>query len=62
MRAASFLNDMAPTMRSKPHAEEFWHGKKNGWLPKHLIEFRRVGIVTILDKKPNKMQKKANQW
>ena len=59
VRTASFLHDMAPTMRSKISAEELWHGKKNGWLPKHLKEFGRVGIVTILDKKVNKMQEKG---
>ena len=46
-------------MRSKISAEELWHGKKNGWLPKHLKEFGRIGIVTILDKKVNKMQEKG---
>ena len=56
---ASFLYDIVPTMRSKTSAEELWHGKKNGWLPKYLIEFSRAGMVTILDKKVNEIQKKA---
>jgi len=59
LTTASFLNDLAPTARSKLSAQELWDGKKSKWTSSHLIEFGRVGLVKIKTKITGKLDDKA---
>ena len=51
LRTASFLNDLAPTVRNNKSAQELWDGKR--------IEFGRVGLVKIKTKITGKLNDKA---
>jgi len=59
LTTASFLNDLAPTERSKLSAQELWDGKKSKWTGNHLIEFGRVGLVKTKPKITGKLDDKA---
>ena len=56
---AAFLHDLGPTVRNSKSAEELWTGKATKWTGKHLIEFGRVGLVTIKSAKTGKLQDKS---
>lgn len=59
LMTASFLNDLAPTARSKLSAQELWDGKRSKWNSRLLIEFGRVGLVKIKTKITGKLNDKA---
>ena len=56
---ASFLHDLLPTAANKKSHNERWYGEPSKWTPKHLIEFGRVGHVTIKEKKTAKQEPKS---
>ena len=56
---AAFLHDLGPTVRNPVSAEELWSGKASKWTGKFLVEFGRVGMVTVKSTKPGKLQDKS---
>ena len=46
-------------MRNSKSAEELWTGKPSKWTGRHLIEFGRVGLVTIKSAKAGKLKDKS---
>ena len=59
IETANFLHDMMPTSDNRKSHYERWYGYPSKWTPKHLIEFGRVGHVTITEKKPKKGEEKS---
>ena len=51
---------MMPTSDNrKSHYERWYRQYPSKWTPKHLIEFMRIGHVTITEKKPKKGEEKS---
>ena len=59
VETAAFLHDLAPTARNSKGADELWSGKPNKWKGKYLIQFGRVGLVTIKSEKVGKLENKS---
>ena len=59
IETASLLHEIAPTKDGEASIYEKWHGKESKLKPKHLVEFGRIGHVTIKVKKANKMEEKS---
>ena len=59
IETANFLHDMMPTSDNRKSHYEHWYGYPSKWTPKHLIEFGRVGHMTITEKKPKKGEEKS---
>ena len=53
------MHEIAPTKDGEASIYEKWHGKESKLKPKHLVEFGRIGHVTIKHKKANKMEEKS---
>ena len=54
-----FPHDLAPTARNSKGADELWSGKTNKWKGKYLIQFGRVGWVTIKSERVGKLENKS---
>ena len=59
IETASKLQEISHTKEGETSIYEKWHGKASKLKPKHLVEFGRIGHVTIKHKKANKMEDRS---